>query len=171
MRIRDERPDDVVPISHIHYAAFTGHPMHAPGSQPVEHRIVEGLRDSGRLALSLLAEADGKPVGHVALSPAVVGEDATGWFLLGPVGVLPGLQGQGIGSALVRESLRRARGMGAAGVVLVGDPGFYARLGFRNMPGLAHKGVPDRNVLAAWFGDTAPTGEIIAHEAFGVHTS
>lgn len=171
MLIRDERPEDVLRISQIHYAAFKGHPVHPPGSEPVEHRIVESLRASGALTLSLLAEVDGETVGHIALSPAVVGDETVGWYLLGPVGVLPRLQGQGLGSALVRESLRRIRSMGdmsALGVVLVGDPGFYTRFGFANVPGLIYPGVPEQYVLAACFGGKAPQGEIVAHEAFGM---
>jgi len=107
-------------------------------------------------------------VGHVALSPAVVGDDLDGWHLLGPVGVLPRLQGQGIGSGLVRESLRQIRGIGATGVVLVGDPGFYTRFGFVSVPGLIYPGVPGQYVLAACFGGKAPQGEILAHKAFGM---
>ncbi|WP_243358483.1 GNAT family N-acetyltransferase [Fundidesulfovibrio terrae] len=168
MQIRDERPDDVLCISQIQYAAFKGHPVHAPGAEPFEHRIVERLRACGAMTLSLLAEVDGEGVGHIALSPCVVGEDRSGWFLLGPVGVLPRLQGQGIGSALVREALGRLRDLGASGIVLVGDPGFYARFGFGNVRGLAYRGVPDQYVLAACLRDKAPKGEIVAHEAFDV---
>jgi len=168
MLIRDERSDDWLRISQIQYAAFKGHPMHPPGAEPVEHRIVERLRASGALALSLLAERDGEALGHIALSPAVVGEERFGWFLLGPVGVLPRFQGQGIGSALVRESLRRMRDAKAAGIALVGDPGFYLRFGFRNVRGLRYEGVPDQYVLATRFGDKAPGGAILAHEAFDV---
>ncbi|WP_342662371.1 N-acetyltransferase [Desulfovibrio aminophilus] len=122
MFIRDERPDDVSRISRIQYDAFKNHPVHAPGAEPTEHRIVERLRASGRLTLSLLAEAGDEAVGHVALSPAVVGAAREGWFLLGPVGVSPHFQGQGIGSALVRAALRRMREVRADGVVLVGGP-------------------------------------------------
>ena len=168
MLLQDERFEDVIRISQIQYAAFKGHPMHAPGAEPVEHRIVERLRAADALTLSLVATVDGEAVGHIALSPAVVGEAGHGWFLLGPVGVLPQHQGRGVGSALVRETLQRAREADAFGVVLVGDPGFYARLGFRNAPGLLYRGVPDRYVLAAWFGETLPHGGIIAHEAFDV---
>ena len=168
MMIRDERPGDAPAIARIHYRAFKGHPVHPPDSEPVEHLIVERLRAARDLTLSLLAEKDGEAVGHVALSPCAVGEDHGGWFLLGPVGVLPGLQGRGIGSALIRESLERMREMGAQGVVLVGDPGFYARFGFAGAAGLAYAGVPDQYVLAACFSARAPRGEIRAHEAFGV---
>ncbi len=168
MRIRDERPDDVSRISRIHYAAFTGHPVHAPDAEPFEHHIVERLRASGALTLSLLAEVGAEAVGHIALSPAAVADNHAGWFLLGPIGVLPPFQGRGIGSALVRESLRRMRDMGALGIVLVGDPGFYARLGFENVQGLVYQGVPDRYVLAAGLAGASPTGRIIAHTAFDV---
>jgi putative acetyltransferase len=168
MLIRDERPEDVSRISQIQYAAFKGHPVHPPGSEPVEHLIVERLRASDALTLSLLAEVGGDVVGHIALSPAVVGDDPDGWFLLGPVGVLPHLQGQGIGSALVREALRHMRDIGATGVVLVGDPGFYTRFGFANVAGLIYRGVPDQYVLGACFGGKALQGEILAHEAFGM---
>jgi putative acetyltransferase len=168
MHIRDERPDDASTISQIHYAAFKDHPVHPPGSEPVEHLIVERLQACGDLTLSLVAEEGGKVTGHIAISPAVVGEDKTGWYLLGPVGVLPSLQGKGIGSALVSEALSRMRAMGAAGVVLVGDPSFYTRFGFANVPGLGYPGVPDQYVLAACLGGRAPKGDIAAHEAFSM---
>jgi putative acetyltransferase len=170
MLIRDERAADASRITQIQYAAFTNHPHHPPGAEPVEQRIVVDLRASGALTLSLLAEVDrqtmGQAVGHVALSPAIVGREPTGWFLLGPIGVLPRFQGKGTGSALVHEALRRMRALGAKGVVLVGDPGFYARFGFEAVQGLIYPGVPDQFVLAVRLGDTAPQGEIIAHRAF-----
>lgn len=166
MLIRDERPNDKRLISQIHYAAFKGHPVHAPGAEPTEHLVVEHLRVANELTLSLLAEVGGEAVGHIALSRAVVGADRSGWFLLGPIGVLPRHQNLGIGSALVRESLQRIRSIGAVGVVLVGNPGFYARFGFGNVQGLTYNGVPDQYVLAICFGCKPPLGEIIAHEAF-----
>ena len=168
MQIRHERPDDASRIAEIQYAAFKGHPMHPPGAGPFEHHIVERLRASGALALSLLAEVRGEAVGHVALSPAAVGEDREGWFLLGPVGVLPELQKQGVGSALVREALGMMRRAGVSGVVLVGAPGFYSRFGFASLPGLEYPGVPGQYVLAVLFGGTPPRGGIVAHKAFDV---
>ncbi|WP_243311373.1 GNAT family N-acetyltransferase [Fundidesulfovibrio agrisoli] len=166
MRIRDEQPGDAPRITEIQYAAFKGHPRHPPGAGPFEHHIVEKLRASGALTLSLLAELDGQAVGHIALSPAAVGQDEEGWLLLGPVGVLPEMQGRGVGSALVREALARMRGAGASGVVLVGDPGYYARFGFLSLPGLGYPGVPGQYVLAVSFGGNPPQGDIAAHEAF-----
>jgi putative acetyltransferase len=166
MIIRKEKGVDVAEISRLQHAAFLNHPQHEPGAEPTEHLIVERLRQAGDLTLSLVAEDGGRLTGQIALSPARVGECVEGWLLLGPVGVLPELQGRGIGSALVREALQQARDAGASGVVLVGDPGFYSRLGFRSYEGLGYAGVPPMYVLGLPFGAGVPTGEITAHPAF-----
>ena len=168
MQIREEQPGDAPRITQIQYAAFKGHPMHPPGAGPFEHHIVEKLRAAGALTLSLLAEMDGQAVGHIALSPAAVGQYEEGWVLLGPGGVVPEHQGRGVGAALIREALARMRGAGACGVVLVGDPGFYTRFGFASLPGLGYPGVPGQYVLAVGFGSDPPQGEIAAHGAFDV---
>jgi len=76
----------------------------------------------------MVAEDDGAVVGHVQFSRARIGETAV--VALGPVGVLPERQGQGIGSAMIRAGLERARERGEAAVILLGDPAFYPRFGF-----------------------------------------
>ncbi len=171
MQITKELPNDIERISQIHYAAFKGHPMHKPGAEPVEHLIVERLRASNALSLSLLVEVNQEAVGHIAFSPATVGECALGWYLLGPIGVMPEHQGKGVGSALMHEALLQMRNMDALGIVLVGDPEFYKRFGFKNMPNLSWKGVPDQFVQALSFTEVHPEGEIIAHDAFNASDS
>jgi len=161
--IRPETPSDVGAISEINVAAFLDHPY----SHQTEHLIVDALRASGALDVSLVALRDGRPVGHVAFSKATVGV-SDGWFLLGPVAVLPDLHGHGVGSALVTAGLEELRSRGARGCVLVGDPGFYQRFGFRSVSGLTYEGVPDENVLCLPFGTDAPRGSIHAHDAFSV---
>ena len=64
--------------------------------------------------------------------------------------------------------LEELRSRGARGCVLVGDPGFYQRFGFRSSSGLTYEGVPKENVLCLPFGTDAPWGSIHAHEAFSV---
>lgn len=172
MIIRKEREGDAARIAHIEYTAFLNHPQHAPGAEPTEHRIVEGLREAGSLTLSLvldIAEAGHEEclIGHIAMSPAEVGAVDSGWYLLGPVGVLPEYQRKGYGSALVTEALRGMRLLGAKGVVLVGDPAYYARFGFEPHHGLTLGTVPTQYVLGLAFGDEPPCGEIVAHDAFG----
>ena len=121
--IRKEKRNDAPAIRHIHKQAFGG---------DIEWRLVEMLRDADRAVLSLVAEAESRVVGHVLFSPATV-EPHPGelrWAALGPIGVLPGCQRQGIGSRLVREGLRGCRSRGYDGVVLLGAPEYYSRFGF-----------------------------------------
>ena len=51
---------------------------------------------------------------------------------MGPLGVRPSLQGQGVGSRLIIEALLRARSDGELGAFLYGDPAFYGRFGFED---------------------------------------
>jgi len=161
--IRPETPSDIDAIRTINIAAFAGQPY----SQQTEHLIVDALRDDGALSVSLVAVRDDQPVGHIAFSEAAVGE-SDGWYVAGPVAVLPAFQRQGIGSMLMLSGLEELRARHAKGCVLVGDPGFYRRLGFDAHPGLAYEGVPDEFVLGLSFGEEAPTGEIKAHWAFEI---
>lgn len=160
--IRPETPADLEAIRRINVAAFADHPY----SRQTEHLIVDALRAAGALEVSLVAVRDDRPVVHIAFSRATVGDAAGGWFMLGPVAVLPEFQGAGIGSALVVAGLAELRARGGMGCVLVGDPAFYERLGFSNFPDLSHEGVPHRNVLGLALAGAAPSGAIHAHEAF-----
>src|SRR5690606_36329603 len=102
---------DHASIATVTRAAFA---QLAHGSQ-TESSIIAALRRAGALAVSLVAEADGEVVGHVAFSPVKIGrapEDSdggelTGWYGLGPLSVSPARQRHGIGSALVRAGLAR----------------------------------------------------------------
>lgn len=164
VEIRPETARDVDGIREVNIEAFRNHPF----SRQTEHLIVDALRDAGALELSLVAISEGKVVGHIAFSKARVGEAESNWFLLGPLAVSPGFQGQGIGSMLVESGLTRLRRLSAVGCVLVGDPGYYGRFGFATFAGLTHEGVPDEYVLALPLTDALPTGAISAHGAFGV---
>ncbi|MEC4630073.1 N-acetyltransferase, partial [Bacillus safensis] len=81
-------------------------------------------------------------LGHVAVSPVTVSDGSTGWYGLGPISVLPARQGQGIGAALMRAAIDALRQQGARGCVLLGEPAYYGRFGFRAEPGLVLPGVP-----------------------------
>ncbi|MBN2822245.1 MAG: N-acetyltransferase [Coriobacteriia bacterium] len=162
--VRPETASDIDAVRNVNVEAFREHPI----SRQTEHLIVDALRTAGALDVSLVADAEGRILGHIALSKAGVGDSDSGWYLLGPVAVLPDSQAQGIGSALVETGLAELRARGAAGCVLVGDPDFYGRFGFTTFPGLAHEGVPDQYVLALAFSDDKPSGHIRAHEAFAV---
>jgi putative acetyltransferase len=76
-----------------------------PISNQTEQFIIKALRAAGALTLSLVADIDGRVVGHVAFSPVLMSDGTTGWYGLGPVSVLPEYQKQGIGKALINEGL------------------------------------------------------------------
>jgi putative acetyltransferase len=164
MIVRPESPRDVEAIRRVNMEAFKGHPF----SQQTEHLIVEALRGSGALDISLVAELDGSVVGHIAFSQAQIGEKGSDWYLLGPVAVLPGFQRRGIGRALVEAGLGALRARGANGCVLVGEPEFYARFGFERAPVVTCAGVPDENVLCLRIAGPSPLGEVSYHPAFSV---
>lgn len=161
---RLEQPADIDAIRELTRAAFAGHPY----SQGTEPLIIDALREAGALDLSLVAELDGRVVGHIAFSPAAIGAVAAGWFVVGPFSVLPELQGQGIGRTLLEQSLVIMRERDARGCVLVGDPGFYGRFGFSDCSQATWPGVPAEYLLGLPFGSEQPVGEIAYHPAFGV---
>jgi putative acetyltransferase len=132
--------------------------------------VVDALRNAGALSVSLVAELDGKIVGHIAFSPVTIADGSEGWYGLGPISVTPDEQRRGIGSMLIRASLERLKKMGGKGCALVGDPAYYVRFGFRNPPELIHEGVPQDVFLALGFDQRPkakmPRGSVAFHEAF-----
>ena len=164
MTIRPETVADHAVIREINVAAFADHAY----SHQTEHLIVEALRDAGALELSLVAESDGVVVGHIAFSRATIGGTECGWYLLGPVAVLPARQGQGVGSRLVNAGLDELRRRGARGCALVGEPAYYERFGFRSDPGLTYPGVPAEYLLCLPLEGDVPRGEVGHHPAFDV---
>lgn len=161
MWIRDETPADHAAIRAVIGAAFA-QAAHASGT---EADIVDGLRRGGALAVSLVADIDGRIAGHVAASPVSIA-GAGGWHGLGPVAVAPRDQGHGVGSALVQAALAGLRAAGSAGCVVLGDPGYYRRFGFEAVPGLRYPGAPPEAFMALAFGDTVPAGVVSYHPAF-----
>lgn len=162
--IRPETPKDVAAIRRVNAAAFLHHPI----SRQTEHLIVDALRSAGALDISLVADTDGEIVGHIAFSAASIGDMSAGWFLLGPVAVLPDRQGQGIGRALVEAGLDELRARKVSGCALVGEPAFYERFGFAHRDGQTCHGVPDEYVLCLPLSADVPRGEVIHHPAFSV---
>lgn len=162
MIIRDETKSDFEVISQVTRAAFHDHPY----SNQTEHFIIDALRAANALSISLVAEIDGKVIGHIAFSPVKVSDGSPDWYGLGPVSVLPEYQKRGVGGALIRKGLTALKAMGAKGCVLVGDPGYYRRFGFRNYPTLILDGVPQENFLALPFGENDTQGKFVFHQGF-----
>ena len=162
MNIRTETSADSEAIGEVTVEAFRSLEI----SEHTEQFIVEALRAAGALTVSLVAEVDGRVVGHVAFSPVTISDGTTNWYGLGPVSVLPQCQRQGIGKALIGEGLSRLRGLGARGCCLVGHPAYYRKLGFENPAGLVVEGVPPEVFLALSFDGKTPQGTVTFHEGF-----
>jgi putative acetyltransferase len=161
--LREERPGDEAAIRRITAAAFAGHPY----SDGTEAAIIDALRADGDLALSLVAEADGAIVGHVAFSPASLSGGERGWLALGPISVLAEWQGRGIGRALIEAGIRHWRENGAKGLVVLGDPALYARFGFVRRARLRIGGPLSEYFQVLPLGDDAPAGTVEFAPAFG----
>jgi putative acetyltransferase len=119
--IRAEQPGDEAGIRAIHTASFP---------TPAEARLVGLLRASGRLHVSLVAEIGDVMIGHVAFSPVTVASGIAGAGLA-PIAVTGPYRRQGIGAALVRQGLDACRVANFGWVVVLGEPAYYARFGFR----------------------------------------
>jgi putative acetyltransferase len=163
--IRNEIKSDIKAISEITKAAFETLPI----SNHTEQFIIDALRDANALTISLVAVAGKKVVGHIAFSPVTVSDGSPGWYGLGPISVLPELQKQGIGKSLIREGLSSLKTLGAKGCVLVGDPGYYERFGFRSLPDLIIDDVPQENVLALPFEESKTSGTVVFHDGFAAN--
>lgn len=160
--IRPEQPADVAAIHALTEAAF----RQAEHSSHTEQFIVDALRARGELTVSLVAEQDGAVVGHVAVSPVAVSDGSTGWFGLGPISVLPARQGQGVGAALMRAAIDALCSQQAHGCVLLGEPAYYGRFGFRAEPGLILPGVPAEYFQALCLQPPMAQGEVRYSPAF-----
>jgi putative acetyltransferase len=160
--IRSETHNDIGTIAEVTIAAFRTLAI----SQHTEQFIIEALRAAQALTVSLVAELEGRVIGHIAFSPVTLSDGTPGWYGLGPVSVLPAYQRQGIGKALIWEGLSRLQRLHARGCCLVGHPEYYRQFGFKNVSGLVYAGVPPEFFFALAFDGTAPQGTVTFHEAF-----
>ena len=160
--IRDEIDADVDAITEVTVAAFKTLEI----SNHTEQFIVEALRANNALKVSLIAEVDGHVVGHVAFSPVTISDGTLNWCGLGPASVLPEHQRKDIGKSLILEGISRLKGLNAKGCCLVGHPHYYRKLGFKNVSGLVHEGVPQEVFLAMSFDGQIPQGTVNFHDGF-----
>lgn len=162
MIVRPERSGDETAIRRLTEAAFAG----ADHSSGTEGAIVDALRERGALTLSLVADEDGRILGHAAFSPVTIDGQAGDWFGLGPVSVDPDRQGQGIGAALIRAGLDRLKSRGATGCVVLGDPAYYGRFGFSAAHALRYPGAPDAYFQSLVLAGEPPAGQVAYDPGF-----
>ena len=123
MTVRPEKPEDARAIRIVIEQAF---------GRAAEADLVDALRRNGKATISLVAEDDGRVVGHILFSPVTIetNERELVGVGLAPMSVIPERQNQRIGSLLVEEGLRRCREDGHRFVVVLGHRGYYPRFGF-----------------------------------------
>jgi predicted N-acetyltransferase YhbS len=159
--IREESPEDERAIHDLTRIAFQGKEY----SSNTEHLIVDALRADSALELSLVAVDGRRVVGHIAFSRVAI-QRGKQWYALGPISVAPDLQRQGIGSALIERGLSMLRDRTAAGCVLVGDPNYYSRFGFRHDRAVILEGMPSEYSMVLRFQSNEDGGSVKFHPAF-----
>jgi putative acetyltransferase len=119
--VRIEQPEDADGVRRLLEAAFGGE---------AEARLVTALRPTHAWLpeFSVIAEENGQVTAFALLSRIMVGGEAG--LALGPVAVLPTRQRHGLGTAVVRDVLRRATEARERLVLVLGDPAYYRRFGF-----------------------------------------
>ena len=169
------RPED----PHGADAAAVRHVVEAAFPTPSEADLVDALRRDPEAWLPGLSwvvtdvqDPGAGPVGHALITRCRVGGRPAA--ALAPCSVLPGLQGQGAGTAVTAAALEAARGAGERLVVVLGHPGYYPRFGFAPA---SSRGIsapfeaPDEALMAMVLGDpdgSVPAGVIEYPPAFGV---
>ena len=119
--VRSEMQSDIPAIRAVQLATF---PTRA------EADLVDALRATEQLSVSLIAERDREILGHVAFSPITLnGQDSKG-IALGPMAVSPAFQRQSVGTALLRAGLQTCTTGGFGFMVVLGHPAYYERFGF-----------------------------------------
>ncbi len=133
MVIRPERPGEEATIRALNDAAF---------GEPLSGSILDAIRGTDRWidGGSLVAEdAEGRIIGHVFLSLGDLEADdraARRIWMLGPLAVLPEMQGRGVGSALMRAAIELATSRGEPVICLLGHATYYPRFGFEPARGI-----------------------------------
>jgi putative acetyltransferase len=123
--VRSENTSDIKAIDVVNLSAFEGDD---------EARFVAELRKlpGYNSDFSLVAEFNGRIVGHLMLTPVVLRTSAgeIKVLALAPMSVVPSQSHRGIGTELVRTAMERAESMGFGAIIVAGHPDYYARLGF-----------------------------------------
>lgn len=144
-RVDPEAAADAAAVDALVLAAF------GPGRFA---KTAERLREGARPAHGFVIRSEGRVIGSVRLWPIRVGQ--TPALFLGPIAVEAESRREGMGAALVRACLDAADGRG---VLLVGDPPYFGRFGFRPAPGTLLPGPVDpRRVM--WLGTGEPEGDV-----------
>ncbi|MBC7282824.1 N-acetyltransferase [Hoeflea sp.] len=154
IEIRESRPDDMDFIERLYPAAFPAEDL-----LPLVRALLVG--EPG--ILSLVASADGALAGHLLFTPCGIAGTPARAALLGPLAVAAQWQRQGVGSALIRDGVRRLDQAGVEEAYVLGDPAYYGRSGFRAETAIA----PPYPLPEAWRGAWQSLGLVGAQRPAG----
>jgi putative acetyltransferase len=128
IKIRPATRFDFDTIEAVHKAAFSVSDFGYNG----EAQLARQLHEAGDALVSVLAEADGKTVGHVLFSRMIVEADGKPVVAaaLAPTGVVPEWQGKGIGATLIKAGLAALKVQGVQLSFAVGNTDYYLRYGY-----------------------------------------
>ncbi|MDH5190429.1 MAG: N-acetyltransferase [Gammaproteobacteria bacterium] len=125
IQVRSETNDDIRAIDVVNLSAFQGE---------AEARFVTNMRKSAdfKPETSLVAEFNGRIVGHVLLTRVTMRKDSgdVSILLLGPMSVVPSQSHRGIGTELIKAALDKAKALHFGAVIVIGHPDYYKRAGF-----------------------------------------
>lgn len=131
MNIRLEQPQDYREVENLTREAFWN--VYCPGCR--EHFVLNQYRNDPNFIpeLSFVMEEDGKIIGHVMFSKAViVREDGTEFpaWTFGPISILPDYKRKGYGVKLLQYSIEKAKALGVGCLCMEGNIEFYKHAGF-----------------------------------------
>ena len=128
LRLVREEKDDWWEVEALFDLAF------APGREALSsYRLRDGVPPVQNLCI-IARDPEGILAGAVRVWPILIGDHQC--LLLGPIAVHPTRQGEGLGGALMRDCLLRARDHDWARVLLVGDAAYYQKFGFEKREGV-----------------------------------
>lgn len=169
MTIRQETPRDYPAVYHLIQEAFAS-AEHRDGD---EQDLVAALRKSDAFVpeLSLVADQNGTPVGHILFTKALVGQKTV--LVLAPLSVLPAWQRQGIGTALIQTGHKIAKKLGYTHALVLGSETYYPRCGYLPASQLGitvPDGIPPENFMAIRLQENAPpiSGPVTYAKEFGI---
>ncbi len=160
--IRHELKEDVSAIRSLITVAFENMAF----SIQTEAAIVDALRLDNALSCSLVAVENDVIVGYIAFSRVAINSEVSDWYGLGPIAVKPDRQRSGIGTSLIHRGLEELKSVDAQGCVLLGDPKYYGRFGFKTHHQLHMESGPSPYFQALSFTDRIPRGRVDFHSAF-----
>lgn len=169
MKIRKEKPEDYLTVYQLVQSAFET----ADFADGNEQEIVAKLRKSDAFIpqLSLVAETNGKLVGHILFTKGKVGTEEV--LVLAPLAILPEYQRRGIGQKLIEEGHQIGKKLGYTFSVVFGSETYYPRFGY--LPAVDFgvalpEGFPSMNFMAVPLTESVPklNGEMIYAKEFGL---